>query len=75
MKSTKYFPVIFLLIFILSSCSGSENKPTLSDTATHSSGVDSMPIATPDITDSGAVKITPPITDSNVVKPDSNKYK
>jgi hypothetical protein len=62
-------PIILLAVFA-SGCTGSTTHGN-TDTAGSPATTDTMPVVHPQNMDSSSIIKTPPVNDSNVVKPDS----
>jgi hypothetical protein len=77
MAGRKLFNYLVALIIILNSiaCNTGKNNMPQNDTGKTSSGVDSMPVVKPPVKDSGSILVTPPVNDSNVIKPDTTNSK
>ncbi|HNP21694.1 MAG TPA: hypothetical protein PKM63_19325 [Panacibacter sp.] len=72
--------LLSLLVFIIltsyiSACGNANPNKVITDSAGSSSGVDSMPVVKPPVTDSNSVIITAPVNDSNVKVPDTSGLK
>jgi len=61
---------ILLLVILINGCTGGETKGNTDTTGTPAT-MDTMPVAHPGNMDSSSIIKTPPVNDSNVVKPDS----
>jgi hypothetical protein len=70
MKKLLAIITIFLLVAFANGCRGGETKVN-TDTAGTPATTDTMPIVHPQNMDSSSIIKTPPVNDSNVVKPDS----
>ena len=76
MAGRKFFNYLVALIIISNSiaCNTGKSKIPQNDTV-KTSGVDSMPVVKPAVKDSSSILVTPPVNDSNVIKPDTTNSK
>ena len=62
-----------LIILLEKNTTGKSKIPQNNTVKT--SGVDSMPVVKPAVKDSSSILVTPPVNDSNVIKPDTTNSK